>query len=128
MKLGFLFIFKKMYQANLQCILSQCLILKEFLLNLIWKDKMLYFGSYELPSQANEYFFQVKNGIGMCSKFNGKFILLWDFSSQFLFEMNTKIIVEEPNCSKNLTNASRTDIAITNSSSSFQNTKTISTV
>ena len=41
-------------------------------------------------------------------------------NSQFLFELNAKIIVEEPNCSKNLTIASRTDIAITNSSSSFQ--------
>ena len=40
------------------------------------------------------------------------------------FEMNAKIIFEEPNCSKNLTIASRTDIAITNSSSSFQNTIT----
>ena len=33
MKVGFLFIFKVTYQANLQWIISQCLILKEFLLN-----------------------------------------------------------------------------------------------
>ena len=36
--------------------------------------------------------------------------------SQFRFELNAKIIVEETNCSKNLTIASRTDTAITNSS------------
>ena len=48
--------------------------------------------------------------------------------SQFLFEMNAKFIVEEPNCSKNLSIASCNDITITNNSSNFRNTKTLSTV
>ena len=43
---------------------------------------MLLFGSYHLPSQANEYFFQVKIGIGMCSKFNEQFILLGDLNTE----------------------------------------------
>ena len=47
--------------------------------------------------------------------------------SEFLFEMNSKIIVKEPNCFKSLSNPSCTDLVITNSSSNFQNTKGIST-
>ena len=38
-----------------------------------------------------------------------------------------KNIVKEPNCYKSLINASYIDLVITNSSSSFQNTKTNST-
>ena len=47
--------------------------------------------------------------------------------SQFLFEMNAKNIVKEPTCYKSLSNPSCIDLVITNSSSSFQNTKAIST-
>ena len=47
--------------------------------------------------------------------------------SQFLFEMNPKNIVKEPTCQKRLSNPSCIDLVITNSSSSFQNTKAIST-
>ena len=69
----------------------------------------------------------------MGSKFNGKFILLGDlntdewetFFSQFLFEMNAKFMIEEPNCSKYLSIVSCNDISINNSSSNFRNTKTI---
>ena len=46
---------------------------------------------------------------------------------QFLFEMNAKNIVKEPICYKSLSNPSYTDLVIANSSSSFQNTKAIST-
>ena len=42
------------------------------------------------------------------------------------FEMNAKNIVKEPTCYKSLSNPSCIDLVITNSSSSFQNTKTIS--
>ena len=41
--------------------------------------------------------------------------------------MNAKNIVKEPTCCKSLSNASCIDLVITNSSSSFQNTKAIST-
>ena len=47
--------------------------------------------------------------------------------SQFLFETNAKNIIKEPTCFKSLSNPSCIDIAITNSSSNFQNTKAIST-
>ena len=47
--------------------------------------------------------------------------------SQFLFEMNAKNIVKELTCYKRLSNPSCTDPVITNSSSSLQNTKIIST-
>ena len=40
--------------------------------------------------------------------------------------MNAKNIVKEPTCYKSLSNPSCIDLVITNSSSSFQNTKTIS--
>ena len=46
-----------------------------------------------------------------------------NFFSQFLFEMNAKCMVEEPNSSKYLSIASCNDIAITNSSSNFQEHK-----
>ena len=46
---------------------------------------------------------------------------------QILFKMNPKNIVKEPNCYKGLSNPSCIDLVITNSSSSFQNTKAIST-
>ena len=46
---------------------------------------------------------------------------------QFLFEMNAKNIVKEPICYKSLSNPSYIDLVIANSSSSFQNTKAIST-
>ena len=49
------------------------------------------------------------------------------YPSQFLFEMNAKNIVKEPTCYKSLSNPSCIDLVITNSSSSFQNTKAIST-
>ena len=71
----------------------------------------------------------------MYSKFYERFMLLGDFNaeesepclSQFLFEMNAKNIVKEPTCYKSLSNPSCIDLVITNSSSSFQNTKAIST-
>ena len=47
--------------------------------------------------------------------------------SQFLFEINAKNIVKEPICYKSLSNPSYIDLVIANSSSSFQNTKAIST-
>ena len=100
------------------------------------KKKWLIFGSYNLPSQSDEYFFhQVKKGLDMCSKFYERFMLIGDFNadesghclSQFLFEMNAKNILKEPTCYKSLSNPDCIDLVITNSSSSFQNTKAIST-
>ena len=46
--------------------------------------------------------------------------------SQFLFEINAKNIVKETTCYKSLSNPICTDLVITNSSLSFQNTKTLS--
>ena len=71
----------------------------------------------------------------MYSKFYERFMLIGDFNaedsepclSQFFFEMNAKNIVKEPTCYKSLSNPSCIDLVITNSSSSFQNTKAIST-
>ena len=70
----------------------------------------------------------------MCSKFYERCKLIGDFNaeesepclSQFLVEMNAKNIVKKPTCYKSLTEASCIGLVITNSSSSFQNTKTIS--
>ena len=71
----------------------------------------------------------------MYSKFYQRDMMIGDFIaeksepclSQFLFEMNPKNIVKEPICQKRLSNPSCIDLVITNSSSSFQNTKAIST-
>ena len=71
----------------------------------------------------------------MYSKFYERYKLIGDFNaeeseprlSQFLFEMNAINIVKEPTCYKRLSNPSCIDLVITNSSSSFQNTKAIST-
>ena len=101
------------------------------------KKKWLIFGSYNLPSQSDEYFFhQVKKGLDMCSKFYERYMLIGDFNaeesqsclSQFLFEMNAKNIVKKPIYYRSLSNPSYIDLVITNSSSSFQNTKAISTL
>ena len=100
------------------------------------KKTWLLFGSYHSPGQSDEYFLhQVKKGLDMYSKFYERYILIGDFNaeeskpcpSQFLFEMNAKNIVKEPTCYKSLSNPSCIGLVITNSSSSFQNTKTIST-
>ena len=71
----------------------------------------------------------------MYIKFYERFTLIGDFNveksepclSQFLFEMNPKTIVKKPTCYKSLSNPNCIDLVITNSSSSFQNTKAIST-
>ena len=71
----------------------------------------------------------------MYSKFYERYILMGDFNveelepclSRFLFEMNAKNIVEEHTCYKSLSNQNCIDLVIANRSSSFQNTKTIST-
>ena len=71
----------------------------------------------------------------MHSKFYERYMLIGDFNaeepepclSQFLLEMNAKNIVKEPTCHKTLSNPSYIDLVITNSPSSFQNTKAIST-
>ena len=47
--------------------------------------------------------------------------------SQFLFEMSAKVIVKEPNRSKNQSIPSCIDLVITNISSKFQHTKAKST-
>ena len=44
----------------------------------------------------------------------------------FFYEMNAKNIVKEPTCYKSLSNPNCIDLFTTNSSSSFQNTKTTS--
>ena len=71
----------------------------------------------------------------MYSKFYERSMMIGDFNAeesepcllQFLLEMNAKNIVKEPTCYKSLSNPSCIDLVITNSSSSFQNIKTIST-
>ena len=69
----------------------------------------------------------------MYNKFYERHMLIGGFNTedsepcllQFLFEINAKNIVKEPTCYKSSSNSS--DLIITNSSSNFQNTKTIST-
>ena len=53
-------------------------------------------------------------------------ILSFGFFFFFFFEMNAKNIVKEPNCYKSLSNPNCIDLFTTNSSSTFQNTKTTS--
>ena len=70
----------------------------------------------------------------MYSKFHERYMLIGNFHaeesepclSKFVFEMNAKNIAKEPTCYKSLSNPNCIDLVITNSSSSFQNTKTIS--
>ena len=99
------------------------------------KKKWLLFGSYHPPSQSDEYFFhQVKKRLDMHSKFYESYMLIGDFNveeskpclPQFHFEIKAIKIVKEPTCYKSLSNPSCIELVITNSSSSFQNTKTIS--
>ena len=99
------------------------------------KKKWLLFGSHHPLSQSDEYLFhQVKRGFGMYSKCYERYMLIGDFNAeesepclpQFLFQMNAKNIVKEPTCYKSLSNPSYIDLVITNSSSSFQKTKTLS--
>ena len=100
------------------------------------KNKCLLIGSYHLPSQSDEYFFNhVQNGPDIYSKVHDKYRLIEDFKAeesepcllQFLFKINAKHIVKEPTCFISLSNPSCIDFVITNGSSSFQNTKAIST-
>ena len=47
------------------------------------KKKWLLFGSYQPPSQSDEYFFhQVKKGLDMYSKFYERYILIGDFNAE----------------------------------------------
>ena len=70
----------------------------------------------------------------MYSKFYERYMQIGDFNteksepclSQFLWNECKNNIVTEPTCYKSLSNPSCTDPVITNSSSSFQITKTIS--
>ena len=100
------------------------------------KKEVVSFWSCHPPSQSDEYFFyQIKKGLDIYSKFYERYMLIGDFHaeesepclSQILFEMNAKNIVKEPTYDKCFSNSSCIDLVITNSSSSFQNTKTIST-
>ena len=86
--------------------------------------------------QSDKYFFhQVEKGLDMYSKFYESYMLIGDVNteksepclSQFLFEMKAKSIAKEPTCYKSVNNTNCIDFVIINSSSSFQNTKTILT-
>ena len=89
-----------------------------------------------IPPKLDEYFFNhIQNGQDIYSKFDDKYMLIGDFNedgsepclSQFRFEINAKHIVKKPTCFKSQSNLSCIDLAITNSSSNFQNTKALST-
>ena len=99
------------------------------------KTKWLLCGTYHPPSQNDKYYF---DSLGMAldiynSKYD-KFLLTGDFNAQvgepdidnFLQDYDSKNIVKEKTCFKSIENPSCVDLFITNSVSSFQNTKVIS--
>ena len=101
-------------------------------INLI-KTKWLFCGSYHPPSQSDKYFFEnIGKMLDKYSKHN-KFMLVGDFNheesvpslSPLFHEYNTKnIVVKENTCFENALNLS--DLLITNSPLSFQNTIAVS--
>ena len=94
------------------------------------KTKWLLMGSYHLPNQSNQYYFnKVSNSLDMYIFKYDKFILTGDFNSEdsepelleFLERYDAKNIQNEKTCYKNMENPSCIDLFITNSPKIFQN-------
>ena len=100
------------------------------------KTKWPILGTYHPPNQPDDYFFKaVGNALDQYLKTYEKFLLLGDFNaedtepilSEFLEQYETKNIMKNKTCFKNLDRPTYTDLFLTNSPHSFQNTMAIST-
>ena len=100
------------------------------------KTKWLLCGTYHPPSQNDKYFFDhLGKALDTYSDRYDNFLLIGDFNSEedepclntFLSDYDAKNLVKDKTCFKNIENPSCIDLIITNSISSFQDTKTIST-
>lgn len=98
------------------------------------KYKLLLFGTYRPPSQNKEYYFNsISRSLDLYLGNYERFILIGDFntndSEQILVDFNqqydSKNIVKEPTCFKNIDNPSTIDLIITNSPRSCWNTKSL---
>ena len=100
------------------------------------KTKFLLVASHRPPSQPDQYFYDNITKIqDRYAHSYQKVIFAGDFNAQeneicvrdFIRENNLKNIVKEPACFKNPVNPSCIDLFLTNTSNSFQGTKTVST-
>ena len=103
------------------------------------KAKLLFFGGYRSDHQVyglpkHEYLEQLTFAIDKYSSYD-KILLAGDFNiddedetlQEFIFEHNMKNLVKEKTCFKSIENPSCIDLFLTNSSSSFCNTTTVTT-
>ena len=100
------------------------------------KTKWLLCGTYHPPGQSDKYFFDhLGKALDIYSDKYDKFLLTGDFNSEedepclntFLSDYDAKNLVKDKTCFKSIENPSCIDLIITNSISSFQDTKTVST-
>ena len=96
------------------------------------KIKWLLFGTYHLPSQNDQYYFEaLEKALDWCSNYD-RIVLKGDFNSEdlqtcieaILYHHNIENTVKEVTCFKNSSKPSTTDLFLTNNSSYFQITKT----
>ena len=99
------------------------------------KSKWLVFGTYHPPSQSDQYYFEnIGKALDVYNNYD-KFLLIGDFNSQetelclkeFMYQYDSKNIVKDKTCFKNVENPSCIDLFITNSANSFQNTTSVFT-
>ena len=99
------------------------------------KYKVLLLGTYRPPNQDKGYYFDsISKSLDLYLGNYERFILLGDFNTkdteQILVDFNqqydSKNIVKDPTCFKNVDNPSTIDLIITNSSRSCWNTKSFS--
>ena len=97
------------------------------------KHKLLLLGTYRPPSQDKDYYFNsVSKSLDLYLGNYDRFLLIGDFNTidtdqtlvNFNNLYNSKNIVKEPTCFKNVNNPSTIDLIITNNSRSCWNTKT----
>ena len=97
------------------------------------KSKWLLCGTYNPPSQCDQYFFDsISLGLDFFCIYE-KILLVGDFNAKigeavfdhFLDQYDLKAVNKEPTCYKNVNNPSRIDFILTNNPKSFYNTKTI---
>ena len=99
------------------------------------KVKWLIFGTYHLPLQNDQYYFEALDKALDCYSSYDRIVLTGDFNSEeqetcveiFLYQHNIKNIVKESTCFKYSSNPSTIDLFLTNNISYFQNTKTFFT-
>ena len=98
------------------------------------KYKLLLFGTYRPPSQNKEYYFyNISKSLDIYIGNYERFMLIGDFNTndtdQILVDFNqqydSKNIVKDPTCFKNIENPSIIDLIITNSPRSCWNTKSL---